>query len=377
MNISRYNYEEFFLLYTDNELSAAERKEVEAFVLNNPDLKKELELFQQYKLSPDQELVFQNKESLLKPVTKSNGVNASDYERFFILYGDDELANEEKAGVEDFVYHNPQFQEEFELMQQVRLTADTSVVCPDKESLYKKEEDDKVVPFRWWRIAAAAIVLLVAGWLWLNREQLPAKPSIAGTNKVESNNDTSSIKKLPEGIKNLNKQNQQQPVVAAVTTRKQVQPASNIKSTTAVKAIKQQIAVIKTQQQKQSSNETIDQLASNKKDDPLKSSAISLIKETDRKVDVTSAIASAEVKQPITDQPMTILNPDENDRIKASYASYSDDNVELMNTTVNKKNSLRGFLRKASRFIAKKTERGDDNGNRKGILIGGFEIAVK
>ncbi|MEY2830332.1 MAG: hypothetical protein RIQ33_2190, partial [Bacteroidota bacterium] len=66
MNINRNNYEEYFINYMENELTATERKAVEAFVEANTDLKSELELFESTKLVADEKIVFSNKESLLQ-----------------------------------------------------------------------------------------------------------------------------------------------------------------------------------------------------------------------------------------------------------------------------------------------------------------------
>ncbi len=377
MNINRNNYEEIFLLYTDNELSAADRRAVEAFVLSNPDLKKELEIFQEYKLSPDHELVFENKESLLKTAVTPGSIDISNYESFFVLYADDELNNEEKAGVENFVYHHPQFQESLELIQQARLTADTSVVCPDKESLYKKEDDDKVVPFHWWRMAVAAVVLLLAGLLWLNREKTVIKPTIAVNTNKNTNRDSVSAKKIPLEITDPGKVRGAQEQIAISTDRKDVQQSDRIKNINESKHNKQLLSKSAEHAIKQVRRDINEQLAVNNKDDNLKNSIVAPVGDIDKKVDVTGFTAVAAPKEPIIDQQITIIHPAENDKIKADYASYNEDNVEVMNTIINKKNSLRGFIRKASRFIAKKTERSDENGNRRGLLIGGFEIAVK
>lgn len=64
--IDKGNYEEFFLLYVDNELPAADRAAVEAFVAAHPDLQEELELLLDTRLIPEEQL-FHNPEVLLKP----------------------------------------------------------------------------------------------------------------------------------------------------------------------------------------------------------------------------------------------------------------------------------------------------------------------
>ena len=53
MNINRHNYEAFFLLYVDKELSTADRKAVDVFVKENPDLQMELWALQQTVVKAD------------------------------------------------------------------------------------------------------------------------------------------------------------------------------------------------------------------------------------------------------------------------------------------------------------------------------------
>lgn len=77
MLINRHNYEEYFILYMDNELSADERRMVEAFAAKHPDLKDELDSLLQYKLEPDSNIAYAGKDELMKvngetPVTGSN-----------------------------------------------------------------------------------------------------------------------------------------------------------------------------------------------------------------------------------------------------------------------------------------------------------------
>jgi hypothetical protein len=72
-------------------------------------------------------------------------------------------------------------------------------------------------------------------------------------------------------------------------------------------------------------------------------------------------------------------NRQEDENPVAQLASYErNDQIDVLNTSVNKKTVLRGILRKASRIIVKKTSTDDDtDDDQKHILIGSFAIAVK
>lgn len=70
MEINRETYEEFFLLYNDNELTLDEKRAVENFVRENPDLETELILLQETVLRQDQSIIFDNKELLYREEKK-------------------------------------------------------------------------------------------------------------------------------------------------------------------------------------------------------------------------------------------------------------------------------------------------------------------
>src|SRR5687768_439821 len=77
--ITRDNYEAYFVLYVDDELNAAERKAVENFIQQNPDLEEELVMLQQSVLRADEKIVFEQKESLLKGSAELGLINEHNY----------------------------------------------------------------------------------------------------------------------------------------------------------------------------------------------------------------------------------------------------------------------------------------------------------
>ena len=375
MNIDRHNYEEFFLLYVDNELSPAERKAVEEFVAVNTDLQSELDLMKDTVLQPEQALSFDYKASLMKHESESAMINDSNCEEYFILYTDNELTPEQKTMVEKFVYHHPQYQASFELLQQVKLTADQSVVFPDKSSLYRKEKDDKIVPLFWMRMLAAAVVLIAVGiaswYLISNNNQTSVEPVIARTEPVKP---------------------------ATVTAEKQAKDAVNnplpdaTEPDTKEAAVKQEPSDLTTVARVEHKVENITPVAGKSPKESEKNSApVSNISKPSTVLPIEQNVAIDIKKEPVeTRKPIEeIANPDPTQTVaslvsnvptteEAGYQEYAEDSnsdiVFVANTSVSKKSKLRGVFRKASRFLEKATNL--EPGSR-GIRVANVEIGLK
>ena len=115
MNITRNNYEEYFLLYADKELAADEKNMVEMFVQQNPDLEEEFIMLQQSVIKPDN-IILEDKSALFR---KEEFIDHNNYEEIFLLYTDNELSLSEIEETEKFVLSNTALQAEFTLLQKV------------------------------------------------------------------------------------------------------------------------------------------------------------------------------------------------------------------------------------------------------------------
>ena len=154
VTINRDNYEEFFLLYVDNELKTQDKTAVENFISQNPDLGQELEMLKQATLT-DNTIQFANKEFLYK---KDNGISLANYEEYFVLAADNELNKQEIAEVEEFVLKHPQLQNEFTLLHQAKLKPEP-ISFTNKKKLYRYEKERRLIPVTWLRMSVAAAVI--------------------------------------------------------------------------------------------------------------------------------------------------------------------------------------------------------------------------
>jgi hypothetical protein len=361
MNIDRHNYEEYFLLYIDNELSADQKKQVELFVQENPDLEEELVMLKQSRLIPDESIVFDQKHLLMKEEDAAHAVtqsfiNLNNYEQWLIMYVDDELSTEEKLAVENFASANQRVQQDLELFQQTKLQSE-QIVFPNKEILYRREKTVRVINMQWWKVAVAAILILSAGItvysVFINKND-NTKTTAAITNTNIKTKDTTA---LPE--------KQQQPNVISGQQREE-------RLTVTTPAKKQSNERAKVQEQPQEENNR--QLASNSPGETVPDIQRPEIVEIDKantgqaKMSDAVAIDDKLHKENINTALVTnrvIETPDN--------SSKSDDAAQYASNTENKK--FRGFFRKATRILERTTSinaTGDDK-----VLIGGMAINLK
>lgn len=343
MNINRLNYENYFLLYVDGELSAAEMRAVESFAAENEDLADELDTILQTKLPAEVDYLFENKSTLFR--TASHQINSINCEEQFLLFVDDELTGQEKNETLDFVAKHPQYQSTFDIIKQTKLLAET-ISFPDKDSLYRKAEDRKpVIVMQWWKLAVAAaligIIVLVGIFVpfnhpetelvktKLNNRSLPTIISSKEQN-IDANNKTHEQPILAQSNKTSNNNAVLKPIIQHKSEQSIV--SENL------------IAKIETPKQKVE-QETIAMNANN--NIPTNNNP-TIGSESNAHANQISAVSNRVLtnEEPSYVKPAVYKELDTDDERKSLYVG----SVEI------NKDKLRGFLRKASSLFKGKNK---------------------
>jgi hypothetical protein len=164
MRIHLQNYEEYFIRYVDGELSPDEVAEVHDFLQTHPELNRELETFRQMTLPVTDDVSFPGKELLKK------GITAANCDEYFVRKIEGELSPSEEKELNDFLGFHPEFRKTLGYFEATRLTADTSVVFPNKRSLKKSAGRTIPIGYRYLMttaVAAALVaVMLIRGVDW-------------------------------------------------------------------------------------------------------------------------------------------------------------------------------------------------------------------
>ncbi|WP_346237966.1 hypothetical protein ABDK00_002700 [Niabella insulamsoli] len=161
MQINQHNYETFFLMYVDQELSQDQKEQVEAFVRQHPALAKELELLKQTLSPVDKSVLFNDKANLMKapPFTEE--------ELFTYLDGeaDEKIEQAIKARLAD----DPSLQHQIAGLEKLYLPLGESLSYTRKNQLYKSVPVRRLDWRKW--VAAASLIVFISTWFFLYKEE--------------------------------------------------------------------------------------------------------------------------------------------------------------------------------------------------------------
>ncbi len=365
MNINRHNYEEFLILYLDNELSSAQRRMVEDFLALHPDLKEEFDLLQHYKLNPDEQLVYEGKNDLL-----NIPVNAGELQEQLLLYIDSELPDIQRNELEKKIIASDPLKKELVLLQKTKLQP-APFVFAGKEILYEKhlqpERQRRFVFLYNWRAAAAVLILLLGGGIVLlvnNKRRVEtgiAKNIPVKGQSRELNTQVNTITPVAVNVTVPGKNKDQKANNELTTANNKTSDRVPEKKTNASNQVKVQPVTA------QDNNSSV---ASNNLPQPLRNGSTGVIIDPVKTTDIEPVVTGNPNKLNTNPNvlPVTTDNSAQNNK-GIQQAVYAENENPGDNE---KKSRLRGIFRKLTRLVEKRTGVTPDNDGK--IAVAAFRF---
>jgi hypothetical protein len=347
-HINLSNYEEFFILYLDNELRADEKKMVDAFLSAHPHLQSEWDILRSARL-PEESFSI-DKEDLL-----ASSMKQLQAEEELLLYMDDELDGDKKRTVALEIESNPSYKKQYALLSRTKLDAGEEIPYPHKEELYHRPS--KRLSFRYgMRIAAAVVILAGMGLLLFTSEGGRVPPDTAAlspkTGPVAMG--PGQLKKTPKKIQEDSRQLTQvkeggdveKPLISKTHTKK--------KQVTIMEVPRKEAAI-----------------ASADPDTYPPSPGERSLAPIEGKASLHGKVITIEPsKEIINNTAVTSVLPSRTTPIKLASTEVPGKDV------ADNKGSFKSFLRKATRMIERKTGIDPTNGDDE-LLIGTVAVKLK
>ncbi len=271
MIVNIQNYETYFLLYIDNELSATEKAAVELFIQQNPSYQQELTFLQNVKLgfsenaseeSAEEKIIFEDKLSLYQ---------ISESDTACLLYLEQEMSASEVAQFEEKLAKDPTLQISLANWGKTLISQNYNELGKNekgyneigenekldpafKYSLYKKEAEVISIKvkslWKWnntYRIASvAALLILWWGYQWLNPSSMISKkemtPNVIVVKPVQTNNTAIPNKSLEKNGVDINKRSQASLIKSLVISKSSLSNSLAKKSYTSTLTVKNVLA---------------------------------------------------------------------------------------------------------------------------------------
>lgn len=340
-DITISNYEEYFLLYVDGELSPAEMQGVEAFVLTQPHLQMELDLLMQTRLEPDS-MPFSGKELLM-----ADHMKAESLQEELLLYIDGELPDQARAAFEQTIASSKQLSAQIDLFKRTKLDSSDHISYPDKKELYKHNTFTLKL---WLPRVAAVLILALATTLYLlpsNQDEISApvatiaRPADEPSMRIEKHKPLETFTEDDE-------------YADAGSGAKRDEFSTNVESATFAVSHAHRSAPVRTESLGTTTtqpNQPQAEYALSIKPIAFQSTGMEVELQKLTAGDVTSAVVTAyHTQEPV-------------------FASAMEEGIKGGG-------SLKGFLRKATRFIERKTGVGTTTDDDR-LLIGALEVNLE
>lgn len=336
------NYEEFFILYMDNELSEEQVKMVDEFLVSNPDLKTEFEMLMSTKL-PLEDFSFDKKDLL------AENMKLASVDEDLLLYIDNELPADKKKTVELEIASNKDYKLQHQVLLQTKLDASEKIEYPNKKELYRRTE--RVIAMKFWMRVAAAVVVIAIGGIVVFKK--PPSITTTGGDQVTAGTNTTKQQK-----------NAEKKDTAVIT-----QPSFDQNNLASNESLEKETKATKNIERKEEKdNAPVQQNLIAYNNDQATNETLDRTVKTNVQFNENNNVPPVEHK-------VSVNNPDVTSSLLARNTIETP--VETKESTDNdRKGSIKGFLRKATRMIEKRT--GIDPTNENGeLLIGAVAINLK